>query len=62
MVRLLSTLVLKEELDSNYLILSIILTRPAASMYSKAIIYLYALINNRGSVISFMDINFAILY
>ena len=62
MVKLLSTLILMEELNNNYFILFIILTGPTAFIHSKAIIHSYALIDNRGSVISFMDINFAILY
>ena len=62
MVRLLNILVLVKELDSDYLILPIILTGSTASMYSKATVYSYTLINSGGFVISFIDINFIILY
>ena len=45
-----------EELGSNHLMLPIILTRPAFSVHS------YALINSGGSTISFIDANFAALH
>ena len=45
-----------EELGSDHLILPIILTGPAASIYS------YALVNSGGSVISFIDADFAALH
>ena len=45
-----------EELGSDHLVLPIILTRPASSVHS------YALINSGGSAISFIDTNFAALH
>ena len=45
-----------EELGSDHLVLPIILTRPASSVHS------YALINSGGSAISFINTNFAALH
>ena len=45
-----------KELGSDHLVLPIVLTGPTASMYS------YALVDNEGSAISFIDTGFAALY
>ena len=49
-------LVLIKELESNYLIFSIILNKFTISVYS------YTLINNGGFTISFIDTDFAMLH